>query len=40
MIERFLKQTHFTSEEDYREHLHFIVPDAESTSKCKITKRV
>ena len=27
MIERFLKQTHFTSEEDYREHLHFIVPE-------------
>ena len=27
MIERFLKQTHFTSEEDYREHLLFIVPE-------------
>lgn len=27
MIERFLKQTHFSSEEDYREHLHFIIPE-------------
>ena len=27
MIERFLTQTHFSSEEDYREHLHFIIPE-------------
>ena len=27
MIERFLKQTTFTSEEDYRQHLEFLVPD-------------
>ena len=27
MIERFLKQTSFTSQEDYIEHLEFIVPD-------------
>jgi acetyl-CoA synthetase len=27
MIERFLTQTHFTSVEDYKENLHFIVPD-------------
>lgn len=27
MIERFLVQTHFSSVEDYRENLHFIVPD-------------
>ena len=27
MIERFLKQTHFTSEEDYAKHLQFIVPE-------------
>ena len=27
MIERFLTQTSFTSVEDYRENLHFIVPD-------------
>lgn len=27
MIERFLTQTHFSSVEDYRENLHFIVPD-------------
>ena len=26
MLERFLKQTHFTSEDDYRQHLEFIVP--------------
>ncbi len=26
MIERFLTQTHFTSEEDFREHLHFNIP--------------
>ena len=24
MIERFLKQTHFTSEQDFKEHLEFI----------------
>lgn len=27
MIEKFLTQTSFTSEEDYRKHLHFIVPE-------------
>ena len=27
MIERFLTQTHFSSVEDYKENLHFIVPD-------------
>ncbi len=27
MIERFLKQTTFTSNEDYREHLEFIIPE-------------
>lgn len=27
MIERFLTQTHFTSEQDFREHLHFIIPE-------------
>lgn len=27
MIERFLRQTHFESEADYREHLAFLVPD-------------
>ncbi|SET17742.1 AMP-binding protein [Prevotella sp. kh1p2] len=27
MIERFLKQTHFSSEEDFKEHLHFIIPE-------------
>lgn len=27
MIERFLTQTHFSSEDDYRENLHFIVPE-------------
>ena len=26
MLERFLKQTHFTSEEDYQQHLEFIIP--------------
>ncbi len=26
MLERFLKQTHFTSEEDYRQNLEFIIP--------------
>lgn len=27
MIERFLTQTHFSSEEDFKEHLHFIIPE-------------
>ena len=27
MVERFLKQTHFTSYEDYNEHLEFIIPE-------------
>lgn len=27
MIERFLKQTRFSSEEDYRQHLKFIIPE-------------
>lgn len=27
MIERFLTQTSFTSEEDYKEHLHFKIPE-------------
>ena len=27
MIERFLKQTCFTSEEDYKQHLKFIIPE-------------
>ena len=27
MVERFLKQTHFTSVEDYNEHLEFIIPE-------------
>ena len=27
MIERFLKQTRFTSEEDYKQHLKFIIPE-------------
>jgi acetyl-CoA synthetase len=27
MIERFLKQTRFSSEEDFKEHLHFIIPE-------------
>ena len=27
MIERFLKQTSFSSEEDYKEHLKFIIPE-------------
>lgn len=27
MIERFLKQTHFSSEEDFKEHLKFIIPE-------------
>lgn len=27
MIERFLKQTQFTSEDDYNKHLEFIIPD-------------
>ncbi len=27
MIERFLKQTHFSSEEDYQQHLQFIIPE-------------
>lgn len=27
MIERFLTQTQFSSEEDFREHLHFLVPE-------------
>ena len=26
MIERFLKQTKFTSEQDFKEHLEFIIP--------------
>lgn len=27
MIERFLKQTTFTSEQDFKEHLEFIIPE-------------
>lgn len=27
MLERFLKQTHFSSEEDFKEHLQFIIPE-------------
>lgn len=27
MIERFLTQTHFSSEEDFKNNLHFIVPE-------------
>ncbi len=27
MVERFLKQTSFTSYEDYNEHLEFIIPE-------------
>ena len=27
MIERFLTQTKFSSVEDYKENLHFIIPD-------------
>ena len=27
MIERFLKQTTFCSEQDYAEHLEFIIPE-------------
>jgi acetyl-CoA synthetase len=27
MIERFLTQTHFTSEEDFKKNLHFIIPE-------------
>ena len=27
MVERFLKQTQFTSYEDYNEHLEFIIPE-------------
>ena len=27
MIERFLTQTHFVSEADYNEHLHFKIPE-------------
>ena len=27
MVERFLKQTHFTSVEDYNQHLEFIIPE-------------
>lgn len=27
MIERFLTQTHFSSEEDYRRNLHFNIPE-------------
>jgi acetyl-CoA synthetase len=27
MIERFLTQTHFTSTEDYKKNLHFIIPE-------------
>ena len=27
MIERFLSQTQFSSEEDYRQHLHFLIPE-------------
>ena len=27
MIERFLKQTKFTSEQDFKEHLEFIIPE-------------
>ena len=27
MIERFLTQTHFTSEQDFKDHLHFIIPE-------------
>lgn len=27
MIERFLTQTHFTSEQDFKEHLHFNIPE-------------
>lgn len=27
MIERYLTQTHFTSEEDFRDNLHFVVPE-------------
>ena len=27
MIERFLTQTHFSSEEDYRKNLHFNIPE-------------
>lgn len=27
MIERFLKQTHFESVEDYNKHLEFIIPE-------------
>ena len=27
MIERFLTQTHFSSEEDYQKNLHFIIPE-------------
>jgi acetyl-CoA synthetase len=27
MIERFLKQTVFASEEDFKENLHFIIPE-------------
>lgn len=27
MIERFLKQTHFISEEDFKKNLHFIIPE-------------
>ena len=27
MIERFLTQTHFTSEDDFKQNLHFIIPE-------------
>ena len=27
MVERFLKQTHFESVEDYNKHLEFIIPE-------------
>ena len=27
MIERFLTQTHFASEQDFKDNLHFIIPE-------------
>ena len=38
MIERFLKQTHFTSEQDFKEHLEFIIPEDFNFADRKSTR--
>ena len=34
MVERFLKQTHFESVEDYNKHLEFIIPENFNSAKA------